>query len=111
MSTLDDWVLRACESLDLQPDTLPNDLRNDLLDLTRDVAHGVARVAGPVTCYLAGVAVGRGEPPATVLAALRAALTDQPPPPDDEKDARSGGDANTRHNVEGSEIRRTGKTG
>ena len=79
MSTLDDWVQRACTALDLRPDSLPIDLRNDLLDLTRDVAHGVTRVAGPVTTYLAGVAVGRGEPPGTAIASLRAALAEMPP--------------------------------
>ena len=31
-----------------------------MLDLTRDVAHGVARPAAPLTAYLVGVAVGRG---------------------------------------------------
>jgi len=31
-----------------------------VLDLTRDVAHGVARPAAPLTAYLVGVAVGRG---------------------------------------------------
>jgi hypothetical protein len=79
MSTLDDWVQRACAALDLRPDSLPIDLRNDLLDLTRDVAHGVTRVAGPVTTYLAGVAVGRGEPPGTAIASLRAAMAEMPP--------------------------------
>ena len=41
---------------DRQP---PADLRV-VLDLTRDVAHGVARPAAPFTAYLVGVAVGRG---------------------------------------------------
>jgi len=31
-----------------------------VLDLTRDVAHGVARPAAPLTAYLVGMAVGRG---------------------------------------------------
>ena len=31
-----------------------------MLDLTRDVAHGVARPAAPLTAYLVGMAVGRG---------------------------------------------------
>ena len=61
MSTLDDWIVQASAALDLPPDAMPTDLRNELLDLTRDVAHGVARIAGPLTCYLVGVAVGRGQ--------------------------------------------------
>jgi hypothetical protein len=74
MSTLDDWILQASRALDLPADAIPDDLRTELLDLTRDVAHGVARVAGPLTCYLAGIAVGRGQSPTAALAALTAAL-------------------------------------
>jgi hypothetical protein len=33
-----------------------------VLDLARDVAHGVARPAAPLTAYLVGVAVGQGRP-------------------------------------------------
>ena len=60
MSTLDDWIAQASTALDVPADSIITDLRNELLDLTRDVAHGVARIAGPLTCYLVGVAVGRG---------------------------------------------------
>lgn len=77
MSTLDDWIAQASGALDLPADSLSNDLRSELLDLTRDVAHGVARIAGPLTCYLLGVAVGRGTEPSAALAALTAAV---PPP-------------------------------
>jgi len=68
MSTLDDWIARTCGALDLSPDSLSTEQRNALLDLTRDVAHGVARIAGPLTCYLVGVAVGRGADLADALA-------------------------------------------
>ena len=67
MSTLDDWIGQACGALDLPPDTIPTERRDALLDLTRDVAHGVARIAGPLTCYLVGIAVGRGDDPAVAL--------------------------------------------
>jgi hypothetical protein len=77
MSTLDDWLVQTSRSLDINADTIPADLRNELLDLTRDVAHGVARIAGPLTCYLVGVAVGRGQSPSAALAAVTALL-----PPD-----------------------------
>jgi len=60
--TLDDWIVRACEALDLEPGTVEQHL---VLDLARDVAHGVARPAAPLTAYLVGVAVGRGADPAT----------------------------------------------
>lgn len=74
MSTLDDWVQQASRALDLPEDAIPTELRNELLDLTRDVAHGVARIAGPLTCYLVGVAVGRGQTPAAAVAALTAVV-------------------------------------
>lgn len=72
MSTLDDWIAQAGAALDLPADSLPNDSRDALLDLTRDVAHGVARIAGPLTCYLVGIAVGRGADPAQALATIGA---------------------------------------
>ena len=84
MSTLDDWIMQASGALDLQVDSVPADLRNELLDLTRDVAHGVARVAGPLTCYLVGVAVGRGQAPSTALASLHAILPEPAPNPNPE---------------------------
>lgn len=79
MSTLDDWIARAGTALDLPADSIPPERRAALLDLTRDVAHGVARIAGPLTCYLVGVAVGRGADPEQALATV-AALA---PAPDD----------------------------
>ena len=57
MSTMDQWTAAVCADLGL--DLGPGDLRV-VLDLARDVAHGVARPAAPFTAYLVGVAVGRG---------------------------------------------------
>jgi hypothetical protein len=59
MSTLEQWTATVCADLGLDPaaaDTMT------VLDLARDVAHGVARPAAPLTAYLVGVAVGRGLP-------------------------------------------------
>ena len=88
MSTLDDWMAQAARALDLPADSVTTELRDELLDLTRDVAHGVARIAGPLTCYLVGVAVGRGQTPAAALAALAAVLPQQEP----EAPSEPGGD-------------------
>jgi len=74
MSTLDDWMAQAERALDVPAGSVTNELRDELLDLTRDVAHGVARIAGPLTCYLVGIAVGRGQSPAAALASLSAVL-------------------------------------
>jgi hypothetical protein len=79
MSTLDDWMAQATGALDLPADSISTELRDELLDLTRDVAHGVARIAGPLTCYLVGVAVGRGQTPSAALAALTSVLPQDEP--------------------------------
>jgi hypothetical protein len=67
VSTLDDWIADAASALGLPAESLPHDLRDALLDATREVAHGVARVAGPLTTYLVGLAVGAGMPPSTAV--------------------------------------------
>lgn len=79
MSTLDDWITDAAKALGLPPDSISLDLRNNLLDITKDVAHGVARVAGPLTTYLLGMAVAGGTPPATALRTLSELVKDRAP--------------------------------
>lgn len=56
MDTLEAWVAHVCPALGLDPDTVDRDL---LLDTTRDVAHGVARPAAPLSAFLIGLAAGR----------------------------------------------------
>ncbi|MPZ67012.1 MAG: molybdopterin-guanine dinucleotide biosynthesis protein MobA [Pseudonocardiaceae bacterium] len=56
VNTLEAWTARACQALDLDPEMLDRDL---VLDMTRDVAHGVARPAAPLTAFLVGLAAGR----------------------------------------------------
>jgi Domain of unknown function (DUF6457) len=58
MSTMSDWIAAVCAELDLE---LTDQARtmNVVLDLTADVAHGVARPAAPVTAFLVGLAAGR----------------------------------------------------
>jgi molybdopterin-guanine dinucleotide biosynthesis protein A len=65
MSSLDDWVDQVREALNLDPidATL-------VLDVARDVAHGVMRPAAPVSAYLLGLAVGRGADPAEAAATV-----------------------------------------
>ena len=61
-NTLDAWTDVVCRELGI---TQPID-RTAILDVTKDVAHGVARPAAPLTAYLLGVAVGAGRDPAEV---------------------------------------------
>jgi hypothetical protein len=70
-SELDDWAATASRALGV---TIEHGDIAAILDLARDVAHGVARPAAPLTAYLAGVAVGRGRPLTEVTAALTAAI-------------------------------------
>ena len=67
MNTLDEWAVAVCGELGLDPAALDSGL---VLDLARDVAHGVARPAAPLTAYLLGVAVGQGRPPAASAARI-----------------------------------------
>lgn len=58
MSELDSWVTLVCGELGLDPAVAPN----AVLDVARDVAHGVNRAAAPVTTFLLGRAVESGVP-------------------------------------------------
>ncbi|HWN34230.1 MAG TPA: DUF6457 domain-containing protein [Pseudonocardia sp.] len=72
MSTMSDWIAAVCAELELE---LADQAATTtaVLDLTADVAHGVARPAAPVTAFLVGLAAGRasasgGTPDAEVAA-------------------------------------------
>jgi hypothetical protein len=59
VTTLDRWIEAACAELGLAPADVPV---RAVLDLARDAAHQVERPAAPVTAFLLGLAIGRGEP-------------------------------------------------
>jgi Domain of unknown function (DUF6457) len=67
VNELDEWLAKACAELDI-----PVIDRGPVLDLARDVAHGVMRPAAPLTAYLVGVAVGRGADPQAAFARVTA---------------------------------------
>ncbi|HWG99325.1 MAG TPA: DUF6457 domain-containing protein [Pilimelia sp.] len=69
MTTLAAWTAAACRELGLDPAEAATAV---VLDLARDVAHGVLRPAAPVSAYLLGVAVGRGADPTAAAARLSA---------------------------------------
>jgi hypothetical protein len=75
------WLARL--GAELGTDDLPLDdaAVSDLLDLTREAAHGVERIAGPLTTFLVGVAVGRGADLAVATEAARALLEEPAPTP------------------------------
>jgi hypothetical protein len=59
VNTLEEWTKQVVAELQLDPDALD---RTVILDVAKDVAHGVARPAAPLTTFLLGMAVGRGMP-------------------------------------------------
>jgi hypothetical protein len=67
VSTLQEWTDTVVRELGLT-DGVDRDL---VLDLARDVAHGVARPAAPLTTFLVGLAAGRaGGSPEAIRAAV-----------------------------------------
>jgi hypothetical protein len=76
MSRLDEWMTAAAAALGLE-DEADQAL---LLDVARDVAHGVVRPAAPLTTYLLGIAVGRGADPAEAAARLTELANGWPAP-------------------------------
>lgn len=50
-----DWVVRACQAVDVDPATV--DVAG-IHDLTKEIAHGFARPMAPVGSYILGLAVG-----------------------------------------------------
>lgn len=77
MSTLDRWVRAACAELGVDPAAIDSRL---VLDLARDVAHGVDRPAAPLTAYLLGVAVGQGQQAGPAAARIRQLAAHWVPP-------------------------------
>ena len=61
MAELSTWLDAVSEELGITDVELDNNSIHTLLDLARDSAHEVERLAAPLTAFLVGVAVGRGD--------------------------------------------------
>jgi hypothetical protein len=70
---LTDWTTALAAALGVQDD-VPT---IELLDVTREVAHGVTRPAGPISTYLIGRAVAQGLPFEQAIAVVRARIADR----------------------------------
>ena len=57
---LKQWLTTLSAELETSDVPLDDDAIHTLLDLARDSAHEVERLAAPLTTFLVGVAVGRG---------------------------------------------------
>jgi hypothetical protein len=77
MNTLESWTEAVCAELGIDPSATAT---RAVLDVTRDVAHQVARPAAPLTAYLLGIAVGRGEPVEAAAERLRELAARWPAP-------------------------------
>lgn len=72
MADLGAWTEAVCAELGLQGVVDPAQVTHTVLDLARDVAHGVDRPAAPLTTFLVGVAAGRATDPSAAFADLAA---------------------------------------
>lgn len=70
VNTLKEWVDLVCRELDITDAVSPTAMQSRVLDMSRDVAHGVARPAAPLTAYLLGLAAGRSSDPEASSAVL-----------------------------------------
>jgi len=69
---IEEWKAAVSDELDLPPVNT-----TEVLDLAREVAHGIARPAAPLTCLLVGLAVGAGTDFAEVVARVRSLIPAQ----------------------------------
>lgn len=67
--TLDEWVALVSEELGLGSIDV-----TEVLDLARDVAHGVARPAAPLTCLMIGLAASDASDLPPAIARVRALI-------------------------------------
>jgi hypothetical protein len=70
VNTLREWVDLVCQELDIADAVAPAAMQTRVLDMSRDVAHDVARPAAPLTAYLLGLAAGRSSDPETTAEEL-----------------------------------------
>jgi len=78
--TLQEWLSALGAEIGVGDDTLDHDDIHTVLDLARDAAHHVQRPGAPLTAYLVGLAVGRGEALATVAAKASALAVERGTP-------------------------------
>jgi Domain of unknown function (DUF6457) len=76
---LKQWLTTLSTELQISDFTLDEDAVHVVLDLARDSAHEVERVAAPLTTFLVGIAVGRGAALGRTAATATALLMSQDP--------------------------------
>lgn len=56
MNVLEEFIRTSCQALGVDQSAVDRDL---ILELTKDVAHNVARPAAPLSAFIVGLAAGR----------------------------------------------------
>jgi hypothetical protein len=74
---LKQWLTTLSAELETSDVPLDEDAVHTLLDLARDSAHEVERVAAPLTTFVVGIAVGRGATLGSATAAATALLMNE----------------------------------
>ncbi len=83
---LHEWLRALSAEIGTSDIPLTNETLHTLLDVARDSAHGIERLAAPLTTFLVGVAVGRGAPLPTVAAQTSALAMRLAVPTEDDDD-------------------------
>lgn len=76
IKSANEWLNQASETLQISPE-LTRTVLGDLLDLTKNVAHGPSRPAAPVTAFLVGLSTGQAQAADTSEEDLAAAVRER----------------------------------
>ena len=74
---LKQWLTTLSAELETSDVSMDDNAVQTVLDLARDSAHEVERVAAPLTTFLVGIAVGRGAVLSTAAATATALLLNE----------------------------------
>jgi Domain of unknown function (DUF6457) len=74
---LKQWLTTLSAELGTSDVTMDDAAIRTVLDLARDSAHEIERVAAPLTTFLVGIAVGRGAPLGTAATTATTLLMNQ----------------------------------
>jgi hypothetical protein len=74
---LKQWLTTLSAELETSDVSMDDNAVRTVLDLARDSAHEVERVAAPLTTFLVGIAVGRGAALSTAAATATALLLNE----------------------------------
>ena len=74
---LKQWLTTLSAELETSDVSMDDNAVQTVLDLARDSAHEVERVAAPITTFLVGIAVGRGAALSTAAATATALLLNE----------------------------------